>query len=321
MKTILGSLALVLLGGVLLTSVPGCKNTCGETESGASGCKSTSVTEFKGTAKTESVPYTPGDSISIETVYGEVNVVQGTADQIQVTFEPFDYEGYEEEALAVRQMNENLEFNISGTAFSVLRKGDPTNGLGGHITVKLPTNFNGTLTVKNHGDGPLQYFDSNVDYVGQAIAVSVTGDSAIGNCTVKGAVSVVNTTVNCGDLVTVSGVSDNVNITARDGTGFDEPTVIVSLASISATATGGTIHSGDGPIDMTFPSGAVFSVQSTANKGSVNEGTVPSNCTIETAAETAKTVSCGVGGPNYVLTADGENGSVFEHAGTIYLHL
>ncbi len=325
MKTILGSVALVLLGGVLL-STAGCKTTCGKDEqSGASGCTSKSLTEFKGTQESKSFAYAAGDSLTIETVYGVVNVEQGTADQVSVTFDPFDFEGYDEKDIATRQMGSpanggNLVLEAGTGSVKASRSGDTTNGLGATITVSLPSNFSGTLTIINHGDGPVQHFDTNVDYVGQAVALNVTGEAGLGDCKIQGAPSVVNTKVDCAKEVDVYDVSDNVTITSREGLPFDDvAAVALRLSSISDTASGGKIHSGDGPVDITFPSGANFSVQASAPNGEVVEGTVPAACVLDTAAATAKTVTCGSGGANYEVSTDGVNDSVFA-AGRVILH-
>jgi hypothetical protein len=321
MKTILGSVALVLLGGVLLTSVPGCKTTCGEDEqSGASGCTSKSVHLFNGTPVTQSnIAYNPGDTLTIETVYGDVEVTQGAADTISVTFEPFDYEGYDEEDLAVRQMNEHLDLKYGSTAITASRIGDTTNGLGAHIRVQLPQNFSGKLIVKNHGDGPLNFFNTDIDYVGQATAVDVNGGSPLSDCEVNGSPTVKDTVVNCGDVINVQHVSDNVTLTSREGHGLSEPAAIrLVIDSISATATGGSLTTPDGNIDANFPASAAFSVQATAPNGSVNEN-APS-CTVEENGPTAGTVTCNPGTnlPNYTLHTDGDNEVIT--AGTIYVN-
>lgn len=322
MKKFLGSVALALLGGVILLSVPGCKTECGEDEeSGASGCAAKSLTRFNGTPVTPAaVDYNVGDDITIEAAYGDVKVVQGNATQFEVTFEPFDYEGYDEKDLAVRQMNENLDLSIQGSTIKAVRKGDTTNGLGAHITVKLPTNFNGKLTIMNHCDGPLNHFESDIDYAASATAIDVTGEGALSECHVDGSPTVINTRIDCGDDVKLLNVSDNINVTVREGTGFDEPIATISLAGISDTATGGTINVADGPIDITFPGSSDYSILANAPTGSVNSGTVPTGCVENAASEQSKGYTCGAGGPTYNITTNGENDSVFA-AGTIYLHM
>lgn len=325
MKKFLGSLAFALLGGVILTSVPGCKTSCGEDEeSGATGCTAKTLTRFNGTPDTKTVPWTSGAPISIETVYGDVKVVQGTADQIEVTFEPFDYEGYDEKDFAVNQMNTMLTLE-AGTVIKALRHAnadgqDPTNGLGVHVTVKLPSNFDSTLTINNHGDGPLNHFESDIDYAANAVAINVTGGGPLARCNIDGSPTVVNSTVNCGKEVKLVNVSDNINVTVTDGVGFDDPAAYIVLAGISATATGGSVNVADGSIDIEFPSGADYSISANAPLGGVNPNVVPGTCVENAASEQSKAYTCGAGGPTYNLKTDGENDSVFQ-AGTIYLHM
>ena len=124
-------------------------------------------------------------------------------------------------------------------------------------------------------------------------------------------------------MVSVKGVSDNLNLTSREGEPFDEPTIIFELVGISDTSSGGNITAVDnGPIDGTFPAGATFAIQAYApNNGVVDTGNVPSNCTIQEAdppSPSSKTVNCGTS-PIYKLTTNGETDSVFAN-GNIYLH-
>jgi hypothetical protein len=318
MRTVFASFSLLALGAALVAG-SGCKNTCSSNDQG-SQCTSKSVTEFRGTAVDKDIGYSAGQNLSIDTVYGNVTVVGGgTSGNIHVTFQPFDYEGYDEESLAQNNMNSGLDLGVDGTTdvkvTAARNSSVSTNGLGSGITVTIPNDFNGTITVHNHGSGPLanqdKQFDVNVSAVGAATAVTVVNDSDLGDTFVTGNTGVTNTSVTAHEVVTVTGVADTVNITT-DGTGLGDPGVVLSIASISPNAAGGTITSQEGGIQATFPATGDYAIQASAPQGKVNEGTPPGSCNVQTAADTAKTVTCGASGPIYKLTTNGVNDDVFQ---------
>ena len=312
MKTLYGTIAFAVLGATLF-SATGCKVACKDNETDNGGtCIAKSLTKFNGTPSSSTVDYQAGTPLSIEGVYGNINVESGAAaGKIEVTFEPFDYEGHDEKDLAVRQMNENLAMNTDltgGVHVTAARTGDTSNGLGADITVKLPADFDGNITVYNHGNGPLNEFDLHVDFVGKSKSVSITNDSGIGDCKIQGAATVTDTKATCGDLITVLDVSDNVNINKVGLSPGDEATVVLRMASIAATATGGTILTEDGSIDATFPATGTYAIQAfSPTQGTVTEGTPPASCTVETAAPGSKTITCGAATPLYKVTA-GQDG-------------
>ncbi|MBK7580905.1 MAG: hypothetical protein IPI67_11930 [Myxococcales bacterium] len=319
MKHFFGTLTLALVGLSLL-GASGCKLVCKDNEEdNGSTCIAKSTTKFNGTEVNKSVDYQAGGSVTVSAVYGKVSIEGGAAaGKVEVVFKPFDFEGHDEKELATRQMNENLSLNINeGANIDVTagRTGEPTNGLGTSITIKLPPEFDGNLTVLNQGDGPLANageFDVDIASVQKAATVTLTNKSSLGDCTVQGAPSVLVTSVQCGHKVTVLGVSDDVNITT-DGAGFDDPSVVLRVASISATAKGGSITVADkGSIEATFPASGNYSVHGSAPKGAVDPGAPPASCAVTEGSAADKNVACGTGGPTYSLTTNGENDTVFQ---------
>ena len=318
MKHILGTLALGLMT-LTLVGASGCKLAeCpdNEQESSEGTCiQGKSLTKFDGTDVPKTVPYQAGGSVTISAVYGNVTVEGGAAaGTVEVIFKPFDFEAYDEKELATRQMNEDLDLKIQdGANIDVIaaRKGDPTNGLGTSITVKLPPEFDGNLTIMNHGDGPLANageFDVDVNAVASAKTVTLTNKASLGDCTVKGGPSVVSTGVTCRETVTVLDVSDDVNITT-EGDGGDDPSVVLRVSQVSAAAKGGKISvTGEGSISATFPASGNYSLHASAPHGAVDTGAAPSGCTASEAGATDKTVTCGAGGAAYGLSTQGENG-------------
>jgi hypothetical protein len=270
MKQLFSTLALGLMTFTLV-GTSGCKlSDCdpGQQEDSDGVCiQGKSLTKFDGTDVPKSVPYQAGGSVTISTVYGNVTVEGGApAGTVEVIFKPFDFEAYDEKELATRQMNENLDLQLHDGAnvdITAARKGSPTNGLGTSITVKLPPEFDGNLTIMNQGEGPLANdgeFDVEVNTVAKAKTVTVTNKAALGDCTVNGAASVLSTGVSCRDDVMVHGVSDDVNITT-------EADVMLSVAQVSPSAKGGKVNvTGSGNIEATFPAGCTAADVSTTGK-------------------------------------------------------
>jgi len=73
---------------------------------------------------------------------------------------------------------------------------------------------------------------------------------------------------------------------------------------------GGNVTNEDGNITVDFPTGASFSVQAQASAGSVEASPLDAVCAVAGTAKTAKSYTCGDGGPTYVVTAG--TGSVGE---------
>lgn len=320
MKTVFQTLAFVALGAVVF-STTGCKLTCSESEEEKGGqCIAKSLTKFEGTASSQSSPFTTGQTVAVKGLFGHIKVVQGsTAGEVKVNFQPFDYQGYDEKDLATSQMNDNLSVSLTTDADNnivaqVQRVGSSSTGLGCDVTLEVPSDFDGRLVLDNLGAGTFAShgeFDVTAEYVGSATSVSIKADAGVSNCTLKGSPTVRKTDVTCGDVVTVTNVSDDVNITSKSSGNFDDPSVILSVASISDSATGGKITVSEGGIQATFPATGNYAVQASAPKGNVDMGTAPSGCGVQEAASTAKTLTCGSGAAVYQLSTDGENGSVF----------
>lgn len=278
------------------------------------------LTQFNGLPVEHSTEYVAGDDLSIETVFGNVRVEQSPSTQVEVVFLPFDFLNYDQKDQATKEMNENLHLEIQGGGdISIKAERTQPNppGLGADITVRLPTLFDGKLTILNHGEGPVNHFDTDLTYVASATALDITSQSTLAECKVQGAATVVDTNVECGREITVLDVADNVHLTLTEGNAFDEPSMILRLSAISSGSTGGSLATPSGPIEVTFPASASFSAEASAPSGAVDAGVVPASCTLTDTSDTAKSVSCGGSGPTYTVSTQGENGGVFA-AGTIY---
>lgn len=311
MKTVLGWLGLVTVGTFLIAGASGCEVACAEDEEKkGTTCVAKSLTRFKGTDFNQEAAWQSGGTVHVEGVFGNINVVSGAAaDAVKVTFKPFSYRGHDQEADAVRDMEEALKTEVvsdgaGGVVVRAFREGTHGSSLGAQMVVELPSGFDGRLEVNNKGDGNVSTagdFDVDVDSVGGATSLDVRAGSDLSECVVAAAPSVTASEVHCGDRVELYNVADTVNVSTTDSNVLGDA-IIVSIASISANG-GGTITSADGTISLTLPSGGAYSVQAQSAADGLVNVTAPADCSVNEAAPTSKTLACGAGGPNYVVTA------------------
>jgi hypothetical protein len=290
----------------LLLTMSGCAVACIEDSSGTK-CSAKSLEQFMGPAQApQLLDRAPGSPVTIDVLYGSVLVERSASGKVEVLFQPFVYAGHDEKASADAQLAQNLRTNVTAApgaiAVSVRREGG-TNGLGADVTVRLPDNFDGALTIINHGDGPVNNFEVIVNAVGQATAINVTNGSLLGDCLIQGAPSVRSSSVSCGEKIALLDVSDEVNITNSEEM-YDDPAPAVALriAGVTPNSRGGKVTTASGAIQATFPAagGYVINARSPV-RGAVQEGGLPANCKAAGAGN-AKTVTCGQG-PTYELTA------------------
>ena len=290
----------VLFGALLGAS--GCELQECETEEGESALCAKSLTRFVGEEERETLPYTNGTNLTVNGIYGEINLFAGTAGEVEVVFEPFNYRAHDAEDAARDELENNFDRSFelsSGTLVVTTGRHDATNGLGSNIDVYLPPEFDGAIVVRNDSDGPVNPGKIDVEYVGEAWSVDVSTDD-LGDCNIDGADSVVSTRAHCDGAITVTGVSDEVDI-ASTGLSGD---VAVVMTAIASAESGGSIMTEDGDIDLTFPAGAEFTVQAQSTEdGSVSASSLDEACIGDVAADSAKSYTCGEGGPNFVVTA------------------
>ncbi len=266
-------LGVALLGAFALSTASGCEVACAEDEETQGGtCVAKSLTRFNGSDVTKTATWTAGGSIDVNGVYGDITVEDSGTSELQVVFKPFSYRAHDAKDAAVDEMNHNLDLNIQdgGNVTITSARNGGSNGLGAAILVRLPSSFDGTLNIHNHGSGPINPGDVNVKYVGSSPAVTINNDK-LGSCTLNGAPTVTTTNVTCDGSTKVFNVADNVTIHT---TGLETDNAVeLSIASISDTATGGTIDSEDGSIVLTLPSTGNYSVQAQSpTQGTVDLG-------------------------------------------------
>jgi hypothetical protein len=306
MKAVFGSILSFKIAVLMSINVSGCAVTCIEDASGST-CTAKTLKRFDGPAQPPSVvPRTPGQPVTVEVQYGNILVERSTSGQVEVLFEPFAYAAYDDKAGADRELAQNLVTSVASTGgitVSVRRNGGST-GLGSDTIVRVPDDFDGALTVINHGDGPVNEFNVKVAHVGKASALMVQNKSMLGDCWIQGAPSIRTTSIQCEERIWVLDVSDQVNIENGE-TSFDDqgPAITLRLAQISPGSSGGKIITASGSISATFPSsgGYVLHAKSPV-MGSIQEGSLPTTCAAQQPAPNAKTISCGQG-PSYELLA------------------
>jgi hypothetical protein len=302
MKTVLGLLGLLSVGAFVMAGTAGCQ------------VEAKSMTRFSGPEfnSTDSEAWSSGGTVTIDGIFGKITVKQGAADVVKADFEPFSYDGYDEKERALQDMANSMKVDVlpdgNGVLVKTWNEGKHQSSLGAQVTVELPSNFDGTLIVNNRGRGDVATrgeFDVNVGFVGNATSLDVRTGADIGDCKIQGASSVTKSEVHCGAFVQLHGVSDFVNVTTSFGA-VSNDAIDVELASVSA-AGGGALSSADGAIKLSMPAGAVYSVQAQTQDGAVQVNGAPAECSVEEAAPSSKTLTCGSGGPNYVVGAgDGD---------------
>jgi len=304
--SLIGLCAIVALLG-------GCETKECETEDGKQGICAESLTAYEGEAQSKSLDYVDGANVTIKGLYGDIAVFKGTAGEVSTTFKPFNYRSHKEEDSARRELAENLDLAASADAAGNITistgRHDSKNGLGSHITVRLPPEFNGVLIVQNEGDGPINQGNIDVSFVGEARTLNVE-NSGLQNCNIlrgdddkpADVSGLVDVDVRCEADITVRGVNDNVIVESRSPAFYSE--ILVEIASVSGQATGGSISGDNSSIELRMPKVGDYDVFATASGAGAHIGRVdagPCNVTDET--EAALALTCGAGGPRYSVNA------------------
>ncbi|HKY39511.1 MAG TPA: hypothetical protein VJN18_26410 [Polyangiaceae bacterium] len=293
----------------------GCEVTDCKTEEGKDATCAESLKVHEGESQSESVPYAVGQNVTIQGIYGDIFVTGGDEAEVAAIFKPFNYRGHDQDVEAERELAENLDLAVvsdaDGITISASRH-DAANGLGSHITVALPPEFNGVLFVQNDGDGPINQGNIDVSYVGEATTLNVV-NHGLENCNIlrpEGrddelleASTLTDTDVRCGADIYVRGVSDNVYVDSRDPAFHSD--VVVEIMSISANATGGEIKGADSDVRVFFPDAGDYSISASAGDNGAHIGTVVAGSCEETGSdETSAELTCGAGGPVYQVFAN-----------------
>ncbi len=321
------TLATVALTALAFAS--GCETSKCKTDEGEDATCAESLVRYtvSGANETLTQPYTAGMSLVVDNVKGHVRINEdpGAAGEVSITVEPFTYRGNSKDAEAKDEMTSKLGKSFEADANDpnlLIFRTDQLDGasdeLGATIYVSLPPEFNGNLKLNSSGAGNVEEGDIIANYVASAILVDMnSGD--LGDCDLDGSPTVVNTVANCDGQVEITNVSDNVDVHTTGEFQDDEPFAIrVAWAGISDTATGGTISTDEGHVELAIPSTGNFTMVAAANYGgTVQETNTPDTCMSSGDQSTSDTVTCGTNGGTFTVTAGADD--AFENPANVYL--
>jgi hypothetical protein len=313
MRTLLSAVSVFSLG-VSSLLLGGCEVTDCKTDEGNDAKCAESLKAFEAGESVETVPYVDGANVTIHGLYGDIAILPGTAGKVTTNFKPFNYRGHDQEEDARRELEENLDLRVdhdldgTGDVTITTDRHDATNGLGSHITVRLPPEFNGILIVENEGNGVINQGLIDVDFVGEATTLNVT-NHGLQLCSVlrdyePSSVSNLNdVNVQCEADIIVRGVSDNVVV--RSASPSFHSDVVVEITSVSADAIGGSIIGDNSNVQVTFPVVGDYSVEASAGADASMSKVEAGECEVSSHDETELSLTCGAGGPIYEISATG----------------
>jgi len=296
------SLSLSVLSLSVLLAATGCETSSCTTEEGDDAVCAESLKKFtvSGTKQKLELEYEPGRDLVVDNIKGTIRVNEGLdAGIITVTIEPFTYRGHSKDAEArdeiENKFSASAELNEDETAYVVKtsRGKGSSDELGAEITIELPPEFDGAIDLLNRGGGEINPGNVIVNYTALAHSVYLVNRSSVGDCDLDGAETVTFTKAHCGGNIEIRGISDDVDIVSTGlETGLD---ILVEFASISDDASGGTIKSDDGQVDVIFPKGANFSVDASTGEGKITLFDLPERCEAD-GDDSAQSVVCGEDG-------------------------
>jgi len=315
MKSLFSSVSLLALCGSTVL-LGGCEAKDCTTEEGNDAVCAASLKVFEAQPQTLEQDYLDGAQVNIKGLYGDILVRVGSPGVVSAEFTPFNYRGEGEDLEAKQELEDNIDLAAETDAdgnvtISVGRHG-ATNGLGSHITVSLPPEFNGPLVVENDGEGVINQGAIDVSFVGDSTVLNVV-NHGLENCNIlRGTDSepvapsaLTSVDVRCGADITVRGVNDDVVV--HSAAEFHS-NIRVEIASVSATSNGGRINGDDTSIELILPEGGNFNVDASVGAGAtIKNLDLPASCEASVDEPSAKLLSCGTGGAVYqVSTKDAD---------------
>jgi hypothetical protein len=310
---------LVSLLSVAVASVAlgGCEVTDCKTEEGKDAKCAESLEAYEATPEVSDTDYVAGASLTIDGVYGDITILPGEAGTVSTTFKPFNYRGHSQETDARLELDENLDLSMDtdadGNITVTTERHGATNGLGSHITVRIPPEFDGTLIVKNSGDGVINQGLIDIQTTAEAKTLNVV-NHGLGNCQVlageKDEPSIVSSLtdvdVRCEASILVRGVNDNVVVLGESSAFHND--IIVEIMSIGPSATGGQIDGPNSSVQVTFPVAGDYEVVTHASDEGTRIARVETgDCDAPVNDETDLQLTCGAGGPVYDVSASDDD--------------
>jgi hypothetical protein len=243
-------------------------------------CDVETLQGYRGSDVNNTLTYTAGMNITINSQNGDVTLKTGSAGTVGVTFKPFTARPGGEDEEAKIEMTEDIVYTASDDGsiqIGVAKKSGSSSGLGADIVVSLPAGYDGAVSItQNNGEvkGTLA--------AGVATATSI--DLNNGSLDVSGVSGVLN-------IAQGNGIDCNVGISSW-GVGSGS----VSCDSINAV--------------IAVKSGLTGSLQLQANGGVISETGLPTDWTASPEnQENSKSFSFGADPAstgNVLMTNDGD---------------
>lgn len=311
MRTLLNAVSVLSLCATSFV-LAGCEVTDCKTDEGDDAKCAESLKAYEATEQVEDIDYVDGASITIKGLYGDIAILPGDAGTVSTTFKPFNYRGHSQETDARRELAENLDLEAvadeDGNITVTTDRHDATNGLGSHITVRLPPEFNGTLIVQNEGEGVINPGLIDVKTVAEATTLNVL-NHGLGLCSVlrgdEDEPSIVSNLtevdVRCEADIIVRGVHDNVVVMSTNAAFHSD--VVVEIVGVSADATGGSISGENANVQLTMPPMGDYEVVASVGSDARINQVDTADCDVSVQEETELQFTCGAGGPVYDVSA------------------
>jgi hypothetical protein len=315
MRTLLNAVSVLSLCASSFV-LGGCEVTDCKTDDGEDAKCAESLKAYEATEQVEDVDYVDGASITIKGLYGDIAILPGDEGTVSTTFKPFNYRGHSQETDARRELAENLDLDVSadddGNITVTTDRHDATNGLGSHITVRIPPEFNGTLIVQNEGKGVINPGLIDVKTVAESTTLNVV-NHGLGLCSVlrgdeDDASIVSNLTdvdVRCEADIIVRGVRDNVIVMSRNAAFHSA--VVVEIVGVSDSAGGGNISGENSDVQLTMPPEGDYEVAASLGDNARMNQVDAADCDVSVDEETELQFTCGAGGPRYDVSATGDD--------------
>ena len=103
MRTLFASVSVLSLCALVLG---GCEVTDCKTEEGKDAKCAESLELHEGEVQSQAEPYTVGQNVTIQGLYGDIVVVSGDEGEVGVDFSPFNYRGHNQDDDAERELEE-----------------------------------------------------------------------------------------------------------------------------------------------------------------------------------------------------------------------
>lgn len=311
MRTLLNAVSVLSLCASALV-LAGCEVTDCKTDDGEDAKCAESLQAYEAIEQVEETDYVDGASVTIKGLYGDIAILPGDSGTVSTTFKPFNYRGHSQETDARRELAENLDLDVSadadGNISVTTSRHDATNGLGSHITLRIPPEFNGTLIVQNEGDGVINPGLIDVKTVADATTLNVL-NHGLGLCSVlRGdedepsiVSNLVDVDVRCESDIIVRGVNDNVVVKSTNAAFHSD--VVVEIVGVSADAVGGSISGENSNVQLTMPLAGDYEVVASVGSDARINQVDTADCEVSIDEETELQFVCGAGGPVYDVSA------------------